>query len=201
MIAGIEWGPVGVWAGFVATVAIASVTALIALGRLSPLKKPRLRLTFQPTEPWLRRGTESYNQGLWIRIGVENPGDERTGPARGCVGRLVRVTTNGKPRPDVDPAHLRWASIPLRRAFDPLDVRHGQREFLDVALLADDAPWRIVTFEDDDFLRGFTVDLDRDSEHVFTVAVFSDNAPTVTCDVVARVRMDEIHVAMAATPV
>lgn len=183
----VEWGPVGVWAGVIATVMIATVTALIALGKLSPVRRPKLRLTFEATDPWVRLGTESYNRGHWLRIGVENQGSDRTGPARGCVGRLVGVTTDGRPRTDVDPAHLRWAGIPLRRAFDPLDLRHGQREFLDIAVLPpDDAPWRIVTFEDEDFLRGFTVDLERDAEHVLSVALFSDNAPTVTCDIAIR---------------
>ena len=199
MTLAVDWGPVAAWAGAVGTVGIMTVTALIALGVLSSVRRPQLRLTFEPTEPWTRHGTETYNQGFWVRVGVENPGSEKTGPARGCVGRLIRVTTDGRPRPDVDPAQLRWAGVPLSRAFDPLDLRHGQREFLDVALLRDGAPWRIVTFEDPDFLRGFTVDLERDAEHVFTIAVFSDNAPTVTCDIVAKATADGVSVALAVS--
>ena len=199
MTLAIDWGPVAAWAGAVATVGIMTVTALVALGVLSSVRRPHLRLTFEPTEPWTRQCHESYNEGFWVRMGVENPGSERTGPARGCVGRLIRVTTNGELRPDVDPVQLRWAGVPLSRAFDPVDLRHGQREFLDVARLREGAPWRIVTFEDPDFLRGFTVDLERDAEHVFTIAVFSDNAPTVTCDIAVTATAEGVSVGLAVS--
>jgi hypothetical protein len=110
---GIEWGPVGTWAGAIATVLVVITTALVALGYFGGLRGPRLRLTFEAIEPWCRQGkTEGDGTALWVRVGVENLG---AGPARGCLGRLINVTTNGALRPDVDPVQLRWAGVPRSR--------------------------------------------------------------------------------------
>ena len=110
---GVEWGPVGTWAGAIATVLVVITTALVALGYFDGFRGPRLRLTFEATEPWCRQGkTAGDDTALWVRVGVENLG---VGPARGCLGRLISVTTNGAHRPDVDPVQLRWAGVPLAR--------------------------------------------------------------------------------------
>jgi len=113
---GVEWGPVGTWAGAIATVLVVITTALVALGYFGGFRGPRLRLTFEAIEPWCRQGkTEGDGTALWVRVGVENLG---AGPARGCLGRLINVTTNGALRPDVDPGF----------ATDlPLDQRHVLR--------------------------------------------------------------------------
>jgi hypothetical protein len=182
---GVEWGPVGTWAGAIATVLVVITTALVALGYFDGFRGPRLRLTFEATEPWCRQGkTEGDGTALWVRVGVENLG---AGPARGCLGRLISVTTNGALRPDVDPVQLRWAGVPRSRAFDPMDLRRDQREYLNVLCLADGSRWRLVTFEDPDFDPGFTTDLPLDQRHVLRFSVFSDNAHTVTRLLVAEV--------------
>jgi hypothetical protein len=111
---GVEWGPVGTWAGAIATVLVVITTTLVALGYFDGFRGPRLRLTFLATEPWCRQGkTEGDGTALWVRVGVENLG---AGPARGCLGRLISVTTNGALRPDVDPVQLRFGGgAPLAR--------------------------------------------------------------------------------------
>ena len=53
---GVEWGPVGTWAGAIATVLVVITTALVALGYFDGFRGPRLRLTFVATEPWCRQG-------------------------------------------------------------------------------------------------------------------------------------------------
>jgi hypothetical protein len=157
----------------------------VALGYFDGFRGPRLRLTFEATEPWCRQGkTEGDGTALWVRVGVENLG---AGPARGCLGRLISVTTNGALRPDVDPVQLRWAGVPRSRAFDPMDLRRHQREYLNVLCLADGSRWRLVTFEDPDFDPGFATDLPLDQPHVLRFSVFSDNAHTVTRSLVAGV--------------
>ena len=83
-------------------------------------------------------------------------------------------------RTDVDPVQLRWAGVPRSRSFEPVDIRRGQREFLNVVYLVEGRRWRIDTYAEPDFHPGFTTDLPSDSEHVVDVAVFADNAATGT---------------------
>jgi hypothetical protein len=52
----VEWGPVGTWAGAIATVLVVMTTALVALGYFDGIRGPRLRLTLEATEPWCREG-------------------------------------------------------------------------------------------------------------------------------------------------
>lgn len=92
------------------------------------------------------------------------------------AGRLSEVHTDGHPRTDVDPVQLRWAGVPRSRGFDPLDLRPGQREYLNVVMRQSDGEWHLATFEDADFDRAFTTDLTVAARHDFHVAVFADNA-------------------------
>lgn len=99
-----SWGPVGTWAGAAATVLVVIVTVLVALGYFDKFRGPRIHITFEPSEPWCRYGPLKGDwKSVWIRVGVENRG---AAPARGCVGRLIAVTTDGELRRDVDPATL-----------------------------------------------------------------------------------------------
>jgi hypothetical protein len=182
----IDWGPVSSWAAAVATV-LATLTSLLVAFRVpDSFRSPRLRTTFENKEPWCRSTELEGTVGsLWVRIGVENVGGE---PARGCVGRLIGLTTDGVVRADVDPVQLRWAGVPRSRSFAPMDIRHDQREFLNVLCLDNGRHWRIVTFEDSDFDPGFCTDLAPDQEHVLHIAVFSDNADTRTLSLVAGFR-------------
>ena len=117
----VECGPVGTWAGAGATVLVVIVTVLVALGYFDAFRRPRIHITFEPAQPGCRYGTtEHEGTALWVRIGVENRG---VAPARGCVGRLIAVTTDSELRHDVDPVQLRWAGLPRARAFDPMDLR------------------------------------------------------------------------------
>src|SRR5262249_53141621 len=113
---------------------------------------------------------------LWIRVGVENVGRR---VAEGCVGRLIAVATGDSPRRDIDPVQLRWAGVPRSRSFNPVDLRRGQREYLNVCV-RETSGWRILTFEDPDFDPGFTTLLDFGERHVLHVALFSGNAETRT---------------------
>lgn len=174
----VEWGPVATWAGAIATFLAALIALLGSMGTFDRARRPQLRFTFEETEPWCRPGVHPLDGDvLWLRVGVENVGQQ---PARGCVGRLDGITTDGTSRADVDPVQLRWAGVPPARYFDPVDLRRGQREFVNVLYLRQGSRWRIVTFEDPDFEPGFTTELAADRRHVLRLAVFSDNADTVT---------------------
>lgn len=96
------------------------------------------------------------------------------------------MTTDGELRSDVDPVQLRWAGRPRSRAFDAIDLRREQREYLDVLYLRRGSSWRLVTFEDPDFDPGFATDLPLDGRHVIQISVVSDNADTVTKSLVAE---------------
>ena len=172
--------------GGVATICIAGVTALIALGHLSAIRPARLNVTFEPTEPWVRHNDVDGNV-LWVRVAVENHGPRRTDAARHCVGRIVSVTTDGRRRFDVDTVQLRWASVPDSRAFDPADIRNGQCEFLDVAALRPGMPWRLITFDEPGFHPGYVLDLEAGRRHVVEVAVFADNAAAARTSIVLDV--------------
>jgi hypothetical protein len=106
------------------------------------------------------------------------------------VGRLLRVSTGGRPRQDVDPVQLRWAGLPRSRAFDPMDRGRGQREYLNVLYLPNGSSWRLVTFQDPDFDPGFATDLPLDGRHTIEISVFSNNAGTVTNSLTAEARLD-----------
>jgi hypothetical protein len=68
-------------------------------------------------------------------------------------------------------------------SFDPVDIRPGQREFLNVLLLPDGSPrWAIETFIADDSQPGFDTELDADHPHVVQTALYADNADTITRD-------------------
>ena len=114
---------------------------------------------------------------MWIRIGVENRGG---GAARGCLGRLLTVSTDGQQRPDVDPVQLRWAGVPRSRAFDAIDLGRGQREYLNVLYLPNRSDWHLVTFQDPDFDPGF-------------------NAGTVSTSLTAEAHRDETAPTLSLT--
>jgi hypothetical protein len=131
---------VAAWARGIATFLAALVALLGAAGVFSSFRAPRLRITFEHTQPWCR--TEADGE-LWVRVAVENVGRR---PVRDCVGRITALATDGRTRADLDPVQLRWAGVPLSRAFDPMDIRPGQREFLNVLRVRPGAPWHLVTF-------------------------------------------------------
>jgi hypothetical protein len=174
-----------VWAAASATFAAALIALLASLGVFDAIRAARMRITFEQREPWCRAATLSDGTtALWVRVGVEN---FRNRPARGCVGRITGLSTNGAVREDIDPLQLRWAGVPRSRAFDPIDLRRGQREFLNVLFLQARSHWRIVTFDEPDFDPGFSTALSYDEEHTLDIAVFSDNARTVRNSLVAKV--------------
>jgi hypothetical protein len=172
--AGLEWGPLAAWAATGATVLVVITTSLVALGFFERFRAPRIRVTFENTEPWCRWGRLTDGTvALWVRLGVENTGKST---ATGCVGRLIEVSTDGKARRDVDPVQLRWAGLPRSRAFQAIDLRPGQREYLNILFLSPGRDWHLVTFEDPDFDPGFTTDLPRQQQHLVQVSVLATNA-------------------------
>jgi len=197
VVVAVDWGPVGTWFGGIATFPAAGIALLSSMGAFERRRAPRLLLTFEQTEPWCRPGIHPVDGDvLWLRVGVENVGQR---PARGCVGRLSGITTDGTPRADVDPIQLRWAGVPPSRFFEPVDLRRNQREFVNVLYLRQGSRWRIVTFEDPDFIPGFTTELAADRHHVLHLAVFSDNAETVTTSLAVKVGADEQSFVAALT--
>ena len=136
---------------------------------------PSLRISFGQDEPWSRRGNDAtFGDVLWFGSASKTSAVSR---ARGCVGRLIGIETDGVARTDIDPVQLRWADA-RSRSFEPLDLRRGQREFLNVLVLSEQDRWRIVTFEDDDFDPGFPTEFPAVRSHQLQVAVFADNADT-----------------------
>jgi hypothetical protein len=185
----VDWGPVGLWVSATITLLAVIVTALVALGYFAYLRGPRIHVTFEPSEPWCRGGDgEDGGKGLWIRIGVENRG---SGGAHGCVGRLLTVSTDGRPRHDVDPVQLRWAGMPRSRAFDAVDLGRGQREYLNVLFLPTGSEWQLVTFQDPDFDPGFATTLPLEGRHTIELSVFSNNAGTVTSSLAVEAPVGE----------
>jgi hypothetical protein len=183
-ITGLTWGPLGAWVGAATTLLIVATTILVSVGFFERFRGPKLVITFQPAEPWVRHGRpEPEGRALWVRLGVENMG---IGPARGCIARIINVQTRGEPRRDVDPVQLRWAGLPRSRAYNPIDIRRDQREFIDVLCLVSGARWRLVTFEDPDFDPGFATHLPLDEEHVLQISLFADNSRTVTTFLAAQ---------------
>jgi hypothetical protein len=179
VITAIDWGPVGVWAGAIAT-ALAVIVALVSsLGLFGRYHRARLRITFEPAQPWCRFVQQpDGSMALWARVGVENVGGST---ARGCIGRLIGLSTDGVVRTDVDPLQLRWAGVPRSMSFEPVDIRPGQREFLNVLFLVDGSSrWTIDTFSSEDFQPGFDTELDVDHPHVVQIALYADNADTIT---------------------
>jgi hypothetical protein len=66
-------------------------------------------------------------------------------------------------------------------SFDPVDLRPGQREYLNVMYQRAASPrWTIDTFAADDFDPGFSTELDATQQHVVHVTMFADNAATIT---------------------
>lgn len=178
LLAEIDWGPMGAWAGAIATVLVVIITCLVAMGYFDRFVAPELTLTFEGRQPWCRHTTLEDGTGvLWVRVAVENSGRNQ---AEGCVGRLLSAATDGELRDDVDPVQLRWAGVPHSRAFDPIDIRPGQREYLDILRLPDGEPWRLVTFEEPDFDAGFVREFTPTSGHQFEVAVFTANGSTAS---------------------
>jgi hypothetical protein len=183
-ITGLTWGPIGAWVGAGTTLLIVATTILVSVGYFDRFRDPRLRITFQAMEPWVRHGKhEPEGRALWVRLGIKNVG---VNAARGCLARIISVQTEGEPRRDVDPVQLRWAGVPRSRGFDPIDIRRDQREFVDVLCLVSGARWRLVTFEDPDFEPGFATHLPLDERHVIQISVFADNAHTVTAFLAAE---------------
>jgi hypothetical protein len=177
-VAVVEWLPAGVWAGAVSTFVAALIALLAATGYFDRFRAPRLRVTFEHAEPWCRSVEHPvHGKVFWVRVGVENVGKA---PAKGCVGRLTGLTTDGAVRTDIDPVQLRWAGFPRWRSFEPIDLRRGQREFLNVLFLVEGSRWIIDTFGDPDFHPGFTTELLPNKHHVMQVALFADNAETAT---------------------
>jgi hypothetical protein len=174
----VEWGPVAVWAGAIATLFAVLVAILTSLGTFGRFRGPRLNVTFEHADPWCRIVERHDGDALWVRVGVENVG-RRT--ARGCIGRLDGLRTEDVARTDVDPVQLRWAGVPRSMSFDPVDLRPGQREYLNVLYQRAASPrWTIDTFVADDFDPGFSTELDATQQHVVHVTMFADNAPTIT---------------------
>jgi hypothetical protein len=121
--------------------------------------------------------------------------------AHGCVGRITALATDGRTRADLDPVQLGWAGVPLSRAFDAMDIRPGQREFLNVLLVRPGESWRLVTFNDPDFDPGFTLDLAAGHEHVMTLAVFADDVDAPMSSLAAEMTAGGEIITLQTSPV
>jgi hypothetical protein len=71
-----------------------------------------------------------------------------------------------------------------------MDLRRGQREYLNVLYAPQQSLWRLATFDDPDFDPGFATELPVDHRHVFEISVFADNAQTTTRSLVFEPAQD-----------
>jgi len=118
-------------------VAIGTLGAVIVALFPEMLKKPKLKIEFQQTEPYCRKTTlvSSPTQILayWIRIAVKNEGKK---VAKNCEGKLVEITEirdeKNIPFQPFDPAILRWASYPDFTDLRPVDINREEYEYLNV---------------------------------------------------------------------
>ena len=117
------------------------------------------------------------------------------------MGRITALATGGRTRADLDPVQLRWAGVPLSRAFDAIDIRPGQREFLNVLLVRPGESLRLVTFEDPDLDPGFPLDLAAGHEHVMSLAVFADDADAPMRSLVAEMTPAGEIITLQTSPV
>jgi hypothetical protein len=176
-VAHVEWGPVAVWVGALASSLAVIVALLGGSGWFTRRHQPLLGLSFEDRQPWCRRvppHVSGDGEMLWVRIAVQNHGVH---PAKSCIGRLTGLASNGTERSDIDPVQLRWAGVPRSRSFEPVDLRRGQTDFLNVVYLPVGQDWLIDTFGID-FDPGFETHLRSDQVHQLQIAVFADNANT-----------------------
>ena len=100
----INWGPVSGWVSAVVTFLAVTLSMFMAFRLPDKLRSPRIRVTFEHSQPWCRSSEQADAEGgYWVRVGVENLGSE---PARGCVGRMISLSTDGALRRDIDPLQL-----------------------------------------------------------------------------------------------
>jgi len=77
-----------------------------------------------------------------------------------------------------------------------MDIRRGEREFLNILLLVGNT-LAVTTHEDPDFDPGFSTELPSDGAHAIEVAFFADNTATVSKTI--YVRRDEATGELAIT--
>lgn len=104
----VDWGPVSSWLAAVGTILAATIALFGGFRVFDLLRTPRLRLTFEQTEPWCRITQLVNGPGLWVRVRVENVGRD---PTRGCVGQVTRVTTGEAVRDDIEGACRSASSV------------------------------------------------------------------------------------------
>ena len=175
---------IALWVAPFAT--LGSVLLAIFLPRIMDwLQRPRLRIEYNPSEPFVRSTLLDGEPATWQRLKVTNAGRR---PARRCIGMMTRVRSAGEPRHDIDPVQLRWAGVPRHLGFEGIDLGRDEYAFLDLLMRFVREPFaRIQTFEDSDFDPGFGVELSVDgrSKHRIAVTVTSDSADPATIEVEA----------------
>ncbi len=140
--------------------------------------RPILTLAHQSLEPFVRVTTlEDGRHCQWVRVRVENVGRS---PARGCLGIVASVATEGRTRPDIDPLQVRWAGVPRARGFEPITLSRGEAAYLNVVMSRDgEHAMEFDTFNED-FDPGFPTCLSSSASHEVRVTVSSDTADPVS---------------------
>ena len=142
-------------------------------------QKPRLRIAFENSPPFVRPTTLSDgHSAFWIRVEVYNDGHSG---ADGCIGRLTRVTADHE-QSDIDPMQLRWCGVPDARGFQPLHIAPGQKEYLNVIEIVENAQeLRFVTF--DGYAPGHALFVPAgDTRYTFRITLAAENADPATFD-------------------
>lgn len=150
-------------------------------------RRPRLKITYKPAEPFCRDNVPLEGGALahWIRVMVTNEGRSTAKRCKGQVIKVVRQEDNSV-RSDIDPLPLRWAGVPEGQEMNPRDLSPKESQYLNVAMARTDNQNAVIIATDlsGDFRPGFSPTLEAGRRHKITVAVYADNADPVTAEFV-----------------
>lgn len=156
------------------------------------LRRPQLRISYEPREPFCRHtdmtdiDDGSAVPSFWMRVRVTNEGRST---ARGCKGKLGTVRSeDGEARADRDPMLLRWALAGMseEHQLEPLDLAPNESDFLNVVYATSRRTDAIFIATGPRSRPGFAPLLEAGRAHRITVAVYADNATWTHQEFVVR---------------
>jgi len=161
------------WFSAIGTIAASVVAIIIAF--LPSIRRwynrPEFSIEFENKEPFCRcTNLVSGEKAYWIRLRVKNVGRSI---ARGCEGKLVRVTDANmkKGRKDFDPVALRWAST---QRYEPIAINKTEYEYLDLVMRKTNDKRVVHIVADATLLRGINLDPPL-TDYIFHIIIYGEN--------------------------